>query len=243
MSQPKPFRQRTHAGRQLAGALAGFAHDPSVLVLALPRGGVPVGFAMARKLGLALDILMVRKLGLPGQEEFAMGAIGSGGVRVLQREVVRAFGISEATLEAICHREQQELLRRQRVFRGERAPPELAGRTVILVDDGLATGSTMRAAIAVVRASAPARTIVAVPVGAPDSCAALAPEVDQLVCLLRPPEFEAVSQWYRNFDQTSDDEVQALLALAWRHEPVHAAVPPPQGAPARTTVSPTNTNY
>ena len=242
MNQPKPFRQRSHAGRQLAAALAGYAHDPSVLVLALPRGGVPVGFAVARKLGLALDILMVRKLGLPGQEEFAMGAIGSGGVRVVQPEVVRAFGISTATLEALCRREQQELIRRERAFRGERPPPELAGRTVILVDDGLATGATMRAAIAVVRASAPARIVVAVPVGAPDSCAALAPEVDQLVCLLRPPQFAAVSQWYRDFGQTTDDEVQILLALAWRHEPVHAAAPSPQGAQLRTAASPTNTN-
>lgn len=241
MSQPKPFRQRTHAGHQLASALVRFAHDPSVLVLALPRGGVPVGYAVARKLGLALDIVMVRKLGLPGQEEFAMGAIGSGGVRVVQPDVVRAFGISAATLDVVCRREQQELMRREQVFRGARPPPAVAGRTVIIVDDGLATGSTMRAAIAVVRANAPARIVVAVPVGAPDSCAALAPEVDQLVCLLRPPRFDAVSQWYRDFAQTTDDEVRVLLALAWRHEPAPAAAP--IGAKARRMGSPSDTHY
>lgn len=243
MRQLKSFRQRTHAGRQLAGALTSYAHDPAVLVLALPRGGVPVGFAVARKLGLALDILTVRKLGLPGQEEFAMGAIGSGGVRVLQPDVVRAFGISEATLEAVCRREQLELMRRDRAFRGARAPLELAGRTIILVDDGLATGSTMRAAIAVVRASAPARIVVAVPVGAPDTCAALAPEVDHLVCLLRPPGFGAVGQWYREFGQTTDAEVQGLLALAWRNEPVEAAMPAPQGGQLLPTACATNTGY
>ena len=226
MSKAKPFRNRIHAGRQLAQALPAELHGSDAIVLALPRGGVPVGFVVAKELELELDILLVRKLGLPGHEEFAMGALGSGGVRVLQPDVLRVFGVSHAKLDAICLREQQEIERRERQFRGQRPLPQLRGRTVILVDDGLATGSTMRAAIEVARASAPARIIVAVPVGAPDTCAALAPEVDQLVCLLRPPLFSAVGRWYQHFEQTSDDEVQDLLALAWRKRP--------HGAPSAT---------
>lgn len=219
MSTDKPpFRNRTHAGRQLAAALTSWAHDPGAIVLALPRGGVPVAFAVAQELGLELDILMVRKLGLPGHEEFAMGALGSGGVRVLQPEVLRHFGIGTEVLEAVCAREQAELERRERVFRGARPPPALAGRTVILVDDGLATGSTMRAAIAVAARAAPAAIVVAAPVGARDTCAALAPLASRLVCLRQPPRFGAVGKWYRNFDQTGDEEVQDLLSLAWRRQ-------------------------
>lgn len=217
-TEKPPFRNRTHAGRQLAAALAAFAHDSNAIVLALPRGGVPVGFAVAHELGLELDILMVRKLGLPGQEEFAMGALGSGGVRVLQPEVLRHFGIGADVLEDVCARELAELARRERVFRGARPPPALAGRSVILVDDGLATGSTMRAAIAVAASAAPAAIVVAVPVGARDTCAALAPLASRLVCLRQPPAFGAVGKWYRNFDQTSDEEVQDLLSLAWREQ-------------------------
>ena len=231
MNKAKPFRNRIHAGRQLAQALPAGLHGSDAIVLALPRGGVPVGFVVAKELELELDILLVRKLGLPGHEEFAMGALGSGGVRVLQPDILRACGVSHATLDAICEREQLEIERRERQFRGARPPPRLRGRTVILVDDGLATGSTMRAAIEVARASAPQRIVVAVPVGAPDTCAALEPEVDQLVCLLRPPLFSAVSRWYQHFEQTSDDEVQDLLALAWRKRP-HGPLP---GAPSGTT--------
>jgi putative phosphoribosyl transferase len=221
----KPFRNRPHAGKLLARALPAELRNSDALVLALPRGGVPVGYAVATELHLELDILMVRKLGLPGHEEFAMGALGSGGVRVIQPDILRIWGVSDATLEAICAREQAELTRRERVFRGARPAPQLQGRTVILVDDGLATGSTMRAAIEVARAGAPARIVVAVPVGAPDTCAALAPEVSELVCLVRPPVFSAVSTWYQQFEQTGDDEVQDLLALAWRSHPgrQHAA--------------------
>jgi putative phosphoribosyl transferase len=216
MRPAKLFRNRTHAGRQLAQALPAGLHHSDALVLALPRGGVPVGFAVAKELELELDILLVRKLGLPGHEEFAMGALGSGGVRVLQPEVLRRHNVSDAALDAVCARELAEIARRERQFRGDRPAPRLQGRTVILVDDGLATGSTMRAAIEVARAGKPASIVVAAPVGAPSTCAALAPEVDQLVCLVRPPGFLAVSQCYLHFEQTSDDEVQDLLALAWR---------------------------
>jgi putative phosphoribosyl transferase len=226
MNSAKPFRNRSHAGKQLAHALLDDLQHSDAIVLALPRGGVPVGFAIARELALELDILLVRKLGLPGHEEYAMGALGSGGVRVVQPEVLRGWGVTPAALEAICARELAEIERRERLFRGARPAPQLRGRSVLLVDDGLATGSTMRAAIEVARASAPARIMVAVPVGAPDTCEALASEVDQLVCLVRPPEFAAVSRWYQHFEQTSDDEVQDLLALAWRKRAQRAAPGP-----------------
>ena len=216
MSNLKPFRNRSHAGRHLAQTLLADLHDSDAIVLALPRGGVPVGFVIAKELGLELDILVVRKLGVPGHEEFAMGALGSGGVQVLQPQVLSEYGVSQAVLAAMCARATQEIESRERQFRGERPPPRLQGRTVILVDDGLATGSSMRAAIEVARAGRPARLVVAVPVGPPETCAALAPEVDQLVCLIRPSFFCAVSNWYQHFDQTGDDEVQDLLSLSWR---------------------------
>ena len=220
MSETKrPLKNRTHAGRLLGQVLPAELRHTDAIVLALPRGGVPVGFAVAKELGLDLDILVVRKLGLPGHEEYAMGALGSGGVRVVQPHILRNCGISQATLDAVCERELVEIERRERQFRGARPPPQLRGRTVILVDDGLATGSTMRAAIEVARAGAPSRILVAVPVGAPDTCAALASEVDQLVCLLRPPTFTAVSHWYQQFEQTGDDEVQDLLSMAWHERP------------------------
>jgi putative phosphoribosyl transferase len=201
-------------------------------VLALPRGGVPVGYAVAKALGAELDVLLVRKLGLPGHEEYAMGAVGSGGVRVINPDLLESGIVSPATIEAVTARELREIERRDRLYRGGRPPPQLAGRTVIIVDDGIATGSTMQAAVALVRKQHPARVVVAVPVGAPDSLEALAPQVDELVCLMAPPYFQAVGQWYRHFDQTSDEEVQDLLARAWREQPspTSAIHPPPPTA-------------
>lgn len=216
MSAYPPYRHRVHAGRQLAKALrAELSDGEDAIVLALPRGGVPVAYAVAAGLHLPLDILLVRKIGMPGHEEYAIGAVGSGGVQVVQRDVLEAAGIDSATLEALCDTATRELDRRERHYRGARPPPDLCRRTVILVDDGIATGASMRAAIAVARASDPARLIVAAPVGAPDSCAALAPLADLLVCPLQPPRFHAVGQWYRQFDQTSDEEVVGLLTDAW----------------------------
>jgi putative phosphoribosyl transferase len=216
MSDSPYFKNRVQAGKLLARQLAAWAHHPEAIVLALPRGGVPVGFAIAKTLGIDLDVLLVRKLGVPRHEEYAMGAVGSGGVRVLQEDVVAWEGVPAEAIEAVTARELREIERRDRLYRGGRAPLELGGRVAILVDDGLATGATMRAAVAVARQHGPARIIVALPVGQPDSCAALATEVDELVCLCMPPRFHAVSQWYKEFDQTSDEEVQDLLAIAWR---------------------------
>jgi putative phosphoribosyl transferase len=219
------FKNRIQAGKLLAQKLAPLAHRPDAIVLALPRGGVPVGFAVAKELGVELDVLLVRKLGLPGHEEYAMGAVGSGGVRVLQPEVVEWQGVPAHVVDALTERELHEIERRDRLYRGGRPPVDLCGRLAILVDDGLATGSTMRAAVAVARRQEAARIMVAVPVGAPDSCAALAAEVDELVCLSTPMMFRSVSQWYREFDQTSDEEVQDLLAIAWREQALqHPAV-------------------
>ncbi len=213
------LKNRRHAGKALAQALRHLVQGGGAIVLALPRGGVPVGFAVASALGLPLDILLVRKLGLPGHEEYAMGAVGSSGVRVINRDAVRANKVSKRALDALCQRERGEIARRERQYRGGRAPPSLRGRTVILVDDGLATGATMRAAIEVAKQQRAGKIIVAIPAGAPDSCSALAAEVDELVCLVEPPGFSAVSECYRQFDQTTDDEVQDLLALAWRDGP------------------------
>lgn len=213
------FRDRTHAGRLLAKELAGYAGDPGTVVLALPRGGVPVAYEIAHELRLELDILIVRKLGMPGHEEYAIGAIGAGGVRVLQEDVVREYGLPKEAIEEISARELHEIARRERQYRGGRPPLDLHGRTALLVDDGLATGSTMRAAIRIAHKLGAARIVVAVPVGAAETCEALEQEVDELICLSRPMMFFAVSQWYRVFDQTSDSEVQDLLALAWREHP------------------------
>jgi predicted phosphoribosyltransferase len=210
--QPQRFRNRTDAGRQLAEKLAAYAHRPGVLVLALPRGGVPVGFEVARKLGAPLDVFLVRKLGVPGYEELAMGAVATGGVRVLNDEIVRGLGISEHEIDAAAARELQELARRQRLYRGDRPLPDIAGRTIILVDDGLATGATMRAAIAAVRQQQPARIVVAVPTASPDTCEALKAEADDVVCAMTPEPFLAVGHWYEDFTQTTDDEVRELLA-------------------------------
>ena len=205
------FRDRAHAGGVLAAALARYAHRRDVIVLALPRGGVPVGCEVARALGVPLDVFVVRKLGVPGHEELAMGAIAPGGVRLLNEDVVALAGVSEEAIDEVAAREAAEIRRRERVYRGDRGPPDLRGRTVILVDDGLATGASMRAAAAAVRRQGPAWVVVAVPAAAADTCETLRGEVDELVCLMTPEPFHAVGLWYEDFSQTSDEEVRQLL--------------------------------
>ncbi len=208
------FRDRTDAGRKLAAELTAYADDADVRVLALPRGGVPVAFEVARALRAPLDVFVVRKLGLPGHEEYAMGAIASGGIVVLSEDVVRHFSVSDAAVERVIESERQELERRERRYREDRPLPEVAGRTVILVDDGLATGSTMRAAVAALRQESPKRIVVAVPIASPETCDAFRNEVDDVVCAVTPEPFYAVGLWYDDFSQTSDEEVHDLLERA-----------------------------
>src|SRR5437660_6455575 len=215
---PQRFRNRTDAGRRLAEKLAAYADRPDALVLALPRGGVPVGHEVARALGAPLDVFLVRKLGVPGYEELAMGAIATGGVRVLNDEIVRGLGISEHEIDAVVTRELHELARRVRLYRGDRPPPDVGGRTVILVDDGLATGATMRAAVAALRRQQPARIVVAVPTASPEMCEALRAEVDDVICAITPQPFQSVGLWYEDFSPTTDEEVRELLARAARAE-------------------------
>ncbi|PRQ09986.1 phosphoribosyltransferase [Enhygromyxa salina] len=219
-----PLRDRSTAGRALATALAGQYADEDPLVLALPRGGVPVAFEIADQLGATLDIMLVRKLGVPGHAELAAGAIASGGVRILNRDIIRNLGVSDRAIDAVAAAEQRELERRERVYRGDQPRPELAGRVVILVDDGVATGATMRAAIAALRKSRPARVVVAVPVGAPDTVRVLEREADHVVCLATPSPFWAIGQWYQDFNQTSDEQVRQLLAAA-QHSSTAASTP------------------
>jgi putative phosphoribosyl transferase len=208
------FLDRYEGGRELAGLLRDYAHRPDTVVLALPRGGVPVAHEVARALGAPLDVFLVRKLGAPRHEELAMGAIASGGMRVINREVVDELDITREQLDAAAEREGRELQRRELSYRDGRPPPAVRGRTVILVDDGLATGTTMRAAVAALRQQGPARIVVAVPVGAPESCEELAGEADEVICARIPEPFYAVGLWYRDFAQTSDEEVRELLAHA-----------------------------
>lgn len=208
------FHDRADAGQVLARELASYGNRPDVMVLALPRGGVPVGYEVARALHAPLDVFLVRKLGVPGQEELAMGAIASGGTRVLNEEVVDMLNIPDEVIDGVAAEEQQELNRRERDYRDGRPPPDVRGRTVILVDDGLATGSTMRAAVAALRQQRPARIVVAVPVGAPDTCAEFQREADEAICARTPVPFHAVGIWYDDFRQTSDEEVRDLLARA-----------------------------
>ncbi|MGI9101855.1 MAG: phosphoribosyltransferase [Terriglobales bacterium] len=208
------FRDRLDAGETLARRLTEFAGRNDAIVLALPRGGVPVGYEVARQLHLPLDVFVVRKLGAPGQPELAMGAIASGGVRVVNREVVDAMGIPEWSVEQVAQQEQAELERRERQYRGERPPLETRGKTVILVDDGLATGSSMRAAAAALRRQGAARIVVAVPVAARATCDQLRAEGNEVVCATTPEPFFAVGQWYQDFSQTSDEEVRELLERA-----------------------------
>lgn len=205
------FRDRAAAGRELAAALERYAGRGDVVVFALPRGGVPVGYEVARALRAPLDVFVVRKLGVPGHEELAMGAIATGGARVLNEEVVRRLRISPEALDRVTRREADEVARRERLYRGERPPPDVRGRTVVLVDDGLATGATMRAAVEALRRLAPARIVVAVPTGSADTCDDLRRSGDELVCLTTPDPFLAVGFWYDDFGQTSDDDVRALL--------------------------------
>jgi predicted phosphoribosyltransferase len=208
----RPFRNRSDAGHVLAAHLTQYAHRSDVIVLALPRGGVPVAYEVARALAVPLDVFLVRKLGVPRHEELAMGAVASGGVRVLNERVVNGLGIAEDVIDAVAAAEEQELRRRERAYRGDRPPPDVHGRTVILVDDGLATGATMLAAVRALRAQAPARIVVAVPTGSPDTCEQLRAEADEVVCALSPQPFSAVGLWYQDFAQTTDDEVRNLLA-------------------------------
>jgi putative phosphoribosyl transferase len=214
--QAPQFRDRFDAGRRLAADLAAYADRPDVLVLALPRGGVPVAFEVALALEAPLDVFVVRKLGVPGHEELAMGAIASGRVRVLNEGVIRAFNVTEAEIERVTERERRELERRESLYRGSRPLPSVAGRTAILVDDGLATGSTMRAAVAALRLEGPAAVVVAVPIAAAETCDEFRPEVEDIVCTVTPEPFHAVGLWYDDFSQTTDDEVHELLDEAAR---------------------------
>jgi putative phosphoribosyl transferase len=207
-----PFRNRTEAGRRLAELLHVYGHHPDVLVLALPRGGVPVAFEVARTLHAPLDVLIVRKLGLPGHEELAMGAITSGGVEFHHQSVLDSFQVSRATLDQVTHREREELARRERAYRGSRPFPVITDRTVILVDDGIATGSTMHAAVRALQLKHPAAIVVAAPVAAEDAVISLRRSGAQVVTELIPEEFFAIGQFYRDFSQTSDEEVKQLLA-------------------------------
>ena len=223
------FTDRREAGRLLAAELARFADRADVVVLALPRGGVPVGYEIARALRAPLDVLVVRKLGVPGQPELAMGAIASGGIRVIDPNIVDAIGVPDAAIEAAVRRETAELARRERAFRGDRPPLDVRDDTVIVVDDGLATGSTMRAGLEAVRARGPARIVCAVPVAPPEACVALRAYADDVICLLTPEHMYAVGLWYHDFAQTEDDEVRALLDAAARER---------AGAPAETPAHP-----
>jgi putative phosphoribosyl transferase len=205
------FPDRTAAGRELGAELARRLAERDVVVLGLPRGGVPVAAEVARALDAPLDVFVVRKLGTPGHPELAMGAVASGGTRVLNEGVLRRLGVPATAVEREVERQTQELVRREQAYRGARPLPELRGRTALLVDDGLATGATVRAAVVAVRELAPAAVVVAVPVGAPEACAALAEVADDVVCLYAPAQFAAVGVHYADFTQTSDEQVQALL--------------------------------
>jgi putative phosphoribosyl transferase len=216
---PSRFRDRTDAGRQLARELSDYAGRPDTIVLALPRGGVPVGFEVAQALDLPLDVFVVRKLGLPWQSELAMGAIASGGVRFLNDDVVSMSGVAAEDIERVTAVERAELERREQRYRGDRPFPDVRGKTVILIDDGLATGSTMRAAVQALRLEDPESVVVAVPVAAAETCEAFRNVADDVVCTSTPEPFHAVGLWYDDFSQTSDEEVHELLARARALQP------------------------
>jgi len=208
------FRNRREAGLALADRLRQYADRDDVVVLGLPRGGLPVADEVARALGAPLDVFVVRKLGVPGHSELAMGAIAGGGVRVLNEDVVRWYGLSPATIDAVARVEQAELERREHAYRNGRSPVPIEGRVALIVDDGLATGSTMRAAVRAVRQLKPSRVVVAVPVGAPDTCRDLGLAADEVVCVAMPEPFDAVGLWYEDFAQTTDEEVREILAAS-----------------------------
>lgn len=208
------YRDRIAAGKYLATKLASYADRHDVMVLALPRGGVPVAYEVANALRAPLDVFLVRKLGVPGHEELAMGAVSTGGVRVLNDDVVNYLEIPDRVIEAMTEKELRELERREHAYRGDRPQPDVGGKTVVLVDDGLATGSTMRAAVAALRQQQPSRIVVAVPVSAPETCDEYRIGVDEIICAKTPEPFLAVGQWYEDFSQTTDDEVRQFLANA-----------------------------
>ena len=213
--QADRFRDREEAGRQLGSALAArYGNRDDVLVLALPRGGVPIGYEVARALRAPLDVFLVRKLGLPGHEEFAMGAIATGGVRVLNEEIFAQLPIPQSVVDSVAEREMRELDRRERSYRGNRPALDVRGKTVIVVDDGLATGSTMKAAVRALRQMRPNAIVVAVPVAARQTCDEFRAEVDDIVCSRTPEPFQAVGLWYDDFSQTTDEEVHELLDRA-----------------------------
>ena len=219
------YQDRFEAGQRLATKLMAYAHRQDVLVLGLPRGGVPVAYEVAKALHAPLDVFIVRKLGVPGREELAMGAIATGGIRVINESVVRMLHIPEHIIDAVAAREQQELERRERLYRDDRPAPAVHACTVILIDDGLATGSTMRAAIKALRLQHPTRIVVAVPVAAFPTCEELSTEVDEIVCAQTPEPFYGVGLWYENFSQTTDEEVHDLLAQAEQEKAVAAQKP------------------
>jgi putative phosphoribosyl transferase len=211
---PLPYKNRSEAGRQLAEALKQCGNRPDVFVLALPRGGVPVAYEIAKTLDAPLDLLLVRKLGAPGREELAMGAVAAGGAHILNAEVIREMTVSDAEIDRVVAEGLQALRRREKAYRGERPAPEIKGRCVILVDDGLATGATMRADVAAVRRQAPAEIVVAVPIAPPDPITSLSKEVDYVICLATPQPFIGISRWYKDFAQVTDAEVGDLLKRA-----------------------------
>ena len=209
-----PFKDRRDAGRKLAQKLSAYANQSNMLILALPRGGVPVAYEVALALNVSLDIFLVRKLGLPGREELAIGAIASGGVRILNSDIVRMLSVPEEVINFVARRELQELQRRERLYRGNRPSPEVRDRKVILIDDGLATGASMRAAVAGLRAQHPSRIVIAAPAAAAETCAALRSDADEVICAITPEPFYGVSRWYEDFSQVTDEEVRTLLENA-----------------------------
>jgi len=213
------FRDRRHAGELLAARLSTYAHRPNVLVLALPRGGVPVAYEVATELGAPLDLFIVRKLGVPGYEELAMGAVATGGIRVLNEDVIRSLRIPDSVIDAVAQWELHEIARREREYRGDLPEPDVNGQTVILIDDGLATGATMQAGVKALHRQQPAKIVVGVPTASPQSCEELRGQVDDIVCAVTPEPFYAVGAWYEDFSQTTDEEVRDLLARA-AHAPV-----------------------
>jgi putative phosphoribosyl transferase len=217
-SEERPFADRLDAGRQLATKLLAYANCPNLLVLALPRGGVPIAYEVARALHAPLDIFLVRKLGVPWNEELAMGAIATGGVRVLNPEAMSCSDLPESIIDDVAKREQKELERRERVYRSDRPAFKIQGRTVILVDDGLATGATMHAAAIALRQMRPLKIVIAVPVAPPETCEAFRSEVEEVICVITPEPFVAVGAWYSDFSQTSDEEVRELLERASQNQ-------------------------